>query len=106
MKAFITVLSLFTIITAQAATVSAKALLGIESRISLQREVLNDKLNAADTSDITEGKIVAAMTNMIESKLALAEEMLNSLSESDLTEENVAKINAVLDQSELLIEEI
>ena len=106
MKAFIAALSLFTIITAQAATVSAKALLGIESRITVQRDALNDKLNTVDTTDITEGKIVAAMANMIESKLELAESMLNSISESDLTEENIAKINAVLDESELLIEEI
>jgi hypothetical protein len=106
MKAFIAALCLLTMITAQAATVSAKALLGIESRITLQRDALNDKLNAVNTTDITEGKIVAAMANMIESKLELAEQMLNSISESDLTEENIAKINSVLDESELLIEEI
>jgi len=106
MKTFIAIVSLFTIITAQAATVSAKALLGIESRIEIQREVLNDKLNSFETDDITEGKIVATMVNLIESKIAQAEESLNSISEEELTEENIAKINSILDESEKLIEEI
>lgn len=106
MKTFIAMLCLFTLITAQAATVSAKALLGIESRIELQKETLNDKLNSFETDDITEGKIVAAMVSSIESKIAAAEASLNSLSEDDLTEENIAAINAILDQSEKLIEEI
>lgn len=106
MKTFIAIVSLFTIITAQAATVSAKALLGIESRIEIQREALNDKLNSFETDDITEGKIVATMVNLIESKIAQAEESLNSISEDELTEENIAKINSILDESEKLIEEI
>lgn len=107
MKTFIAMLSLFTLMTVQAATVSAKALIGIESRIEIQRELLNEKLNSVDTQDLTEGKIIAAMANMIENKLATAEEMLNSIaSDAELTEENVARINAVLDQSEKLIEEI
>lgn len=106
MKTFIAIVSLFTIITAQAATVSAKALLGIESRIEIQREILNDKLNSFETDDITEGKIVATMVNLIESKIAQAEESLNSISEDELTEENIAKINSILDESEKLIEEI
>ena len=106
MKTFIAIVSLFTIITAQAATVSAKALLGIESRIEIQREILNDKLNSFETDDITEGKIVATMVNLIENKIAQAEESLNSISEDELTEENIAKINSILDESEKLIEEI
>jgi outer membrane PBP1 activator LpoA protein len=106
MKTFIAIVSLFTIITAQAATVSAKALLGIESRIELQRDALNVKLNSFETDDITEGKIVATMVNLIENKIAQAEESLNSISEDELTEENIAKINSILDESEKLIEEI
>lgn len=106
MKTFIAIVSLFTIITAQAATVSAKALAGIDSRIELQREILNDKLSSFETDDITEGKIVATMVNLIESKIAQAEAAANLIGDEELTEENIAAINAILDQSEKLIEEI
>lgn len=107
MKAFIALVSLFTVLTVQASTVSAKALLGVESRIEMQRLTLQDKLNSFDTDDITEGKIVAALVNMIEEKLEAAEQSLNNIdSEEKLTEENVAKINSILDESEKLIEEI
>lgn len=107
MKSFIAIVSLFALITAQAATVSAKALLGIESRIEMQREALKEKLNNFDTDDITEGKIVAAIVNSVEEKLAQAEEGLNSIaSDEQLTEENVDAINKILDESERLIEEI
>lgn len=107
MKSFIAIVSLFALITAQAATVSAKALLGIESRIEMQREALKEKLNNFETDDITEGKIVAAIVYSVEEKLARAEEGLNSIaSEEQLTEENVDAINKILDESERLIEEI
>lgn len=107
MKAFIAVIALFTIVTAQAATISAKALIGIESRIEIQREILQDKLSNFETDDIVEGKIVAAMVNQIESKLKAAEQALNSIaSDEQLTEETVAEINSILDESERLIEEI
>lgn len=107
MKSFIAIVSLFTLITAQAATVSAKALLGIESRIENQKEALNDKLNSFYTDDVIEGKIVAVMTNTIEDKLAQAEEMLNSIdTDEQLTEEKIAEISALLDEVERLIQEI
>lgn len=107
MKTFIAIVSLFTILTVQASTVSVKALLGIESRIEIQREALSEKLNSVETDDLTEGKIIAAMTNMVEKRLATAEDMLNSItSEDQLTEEAVAQINDILDQSEKLIQEI
>ena len=107
MKTFIAIISLFTILTAQAATVSVKALLGIESRIEIQREALNEKLGSVDSEDLTEGKIIAAMGNMVEEKLATAEQLLNSISSDEqLTEEAVAEINDILDQSEKLIQEI
>jgi predicted xylose isomerase-like sugar epimerase len=107
MKTFIAIVSLFTILTVQASTMSVKALLGIESRIEIQREALSEKLNSVEIDDLTEGKIIAAMANMIEKKLAIAEEMLNSItSEDQLTEEAVAQINDILDQSEKLIQEI
>ena len=107
MKAFIALVSLFTILTVQASTISAKSLLGIESRIELQKQSLQDKLNSFETDDITEGKIVAAMVNLIENKLEAAEQSLNNISsEENLTEENIAKINSLLDESEKLIEEI
>lgn len=107
MKAFIAVIALFTIVTAQAATISAKALIGIESRIEIQREALQDKLSNFETDDIVEGKIVAAMVNQIEDKLKAAEQALNSIaSDEQLTEETVAEINSILDESERLIEEI
>lgn len=107
MKTFIAIVSLFTILTVQASTMSVKALLGIESRIEIQREALSEKLNSVETDDLTEGKIIAAMANMIEKRLATAENLLNSItSEDQLTEEIVAKINKILDQSEKLIQEI
>lgn len=107
MKAFIAIVSLFTLITAQAATISAKALIGIESRIEMQRLALQDKLSSFETDDITEGKIVAAMVNTIEAKLESAEHALDSIaSDEQLTEENVDAINKILDESEKLIEEI
>ena len=107
MKSFIAIIALFTLVTVQAATVSAKALLGIESRIEIQREALQEKLNHFETDDITEGKIVAAMVNHIEAKLSEAEEKLNSIdSDEQLTEENVDAINKILDESEKLISEI
>lgn len=107
MKTFIAIVSLFTLVTAQAASISVKALLGIESRIEIQREALNEKMKSIDSEDLTEGKIVAAMGDLIEEKLATAEEKLNSInSEDQLTEEAVAEINNILDESELLIQEI
>lgn len=107
MKSFIAIVSLFTLITAQAATISAKALLGIESRIETQREALNDKLDSFTTEDMTEGRLVAAMTNLIQDKLEEAEDMLNSInSDEELTEEKVAEINKILNEVERLIQEI
>ena len=54
-----------------------------------------------------EGKIVASMISMIEEKLAAAENSLNAInSDESLTEENVAQINSILDESQKLIEEI
>lgn len=107
MKAFIAIIALFTIVTAQAASISAKALLGIESRIEIQRLALQDKLSNFETDDIVEGKIVATMVNSIESKISQAEEALNSIaSDEQLTEESVDAINKILDESEKLIEEI
>ena len=106
MKTIIAMLSLLTVITASASTISAKALVGIESRIENQKAALSYKLDSANTDDIIEGKIVASITHMVEEKLAKAEKMVNSINESDLTAAKVAEINAVLDESETLIQEI
>lgn len=107
MKALIVIFSFLTLMSSFAATISAKALAGIDSRIEEQRSDLNKKLNAANTDDFMEGKIVAAMANMIENKLEKAEKELALIeSDDELTEENVAKINAILDESEKLIKEI
>lgn len=107
MKALVVFFSFFALVSAFAGNMSPKALLGIESRIELQRIALNDKLNSANIDDITEGKIVAAMANSIESKLEQAEKALSSIeSDNELTKENVDKINAILDESERLINEI
>ena len=106
MKTLLIIASLFTMITAHAA-VSAKSLLGIESRIEIQRESLQEKLRSFETDDYMEGKIVASMVSMIEEKLTSAENSLNAIvSDESLTEENVAQINSILDESEKLIEEI
>ena len=107
MKTLLVFLSFFTILSSFAAQVSPKALVGLESRIDLQRSELNQKLNSINTDDITEGKIVAAMVNMIESKLEQAENSLDSIeSDNELTEERINKINQILDESERLIKEI
>lgn len=107
MKALVVLFSFLTLVSAFAGSISPKALLGIESRIELQRMALNEKLNSVNTDDITEGKIVAAMASSIEAKLEKAERALSLIeSDNELTEENVAKINAILDESERLIEEI
>lgn len=91
-----------------AQTISAKALVGIESRIELQRIELEEKLSQADAGDdITEGKILAAMANTVESKLAQAEEALSNIADdASLTEENVAKIERILDEAQAIINEI
>lgn len=107
MKTLIIIASLFVISTVQAATISAKALIGIESRIEIQKEALQSKLNSFETDDITEGKIVASMVNLIESKLSEAQSSLDSIvSDEELTVENVDHINSILDESEKLINEI
>ena len=106
MKTFIAMLSLLTVLTAQA-SVSPKVLVGLESRMDNQRYELEVKVNSANTEDIVEGKIVASIMNMVEAKLATAQKMFDAISsEDDLTEENIAAINAVLDQADLLIQEI
>lgn len=47
------------------------------------------------------------MANTVESKLAEAEEALNNISDdSSLTEENVAKIENLLDEAQAIINEI
>ncbi len=106
MKSFIAMLSLFTLITAQAATISTKVLVGMESRIENQKAELVTKLDSANTDDIVEGKIIASITHLVEEKLATAEKMLASLNESDLTSEKIAEISAILDQADTLIQEI
>lgn len=106
MKSIIAMLSLLTVLTVQA-SVSPKALVGIESRMDNQKVALEDKVNSANTDDLIEGKIVASIMNMVEAKLATAQQMFDAISsEKDLTEENIAAINAVLDQADLLIQEI
>ncbi len=107
MKLLIVIFTLFTLSSTFAQTISAKALVGIDSRIEMQKNDLNKKLNNFDTDDITEGKIVATMVNEIEFRIKQAEKELAKIeSDNELTEENVAKINAILDESEKLIEEI
>ena len=106
MKTLIATLSLFVLITAQAATISTKVLGGIESRIENQKAELVSNLYSANTDDMQEGKHIASMAYLIEGKLALAEQMLASLNESDLTSEKIAEITKILDEADKLIQEI
>ena len=106
MKSFIAMLSLFTLITAQAYTVPTKFLVGMESRIENQKTELASKIASANTDDIVEGKIVASITYLVEQKLAKAAAMLDSLNESDLTTDKINEITEILDQADKLIEEI
>ena len=107
MKSFIAMLSLLALMTAQAGTVSPKALAGLESRMDNINAALEQKLDSTSTNDYYEGKIIAGIADAVRSKLATAEKMFDAISsEEDLTEENIAAISAVLDQSEELIEEI
>ena len=108
MKAFIAMITLFAVMSVQAATISAKAMLGCESRIENQRVALQEKLNSLeDTGDITEGKIVASIVNMVYDRLVQAEEALLAIdSDEKLTVEAIDAINKILDESEELIREI
>lgn len=107
MKYIIALVSLFTLMSVHAADISAKSLIEIESRIALQRDTLHEKLIQADTDDITEGKIIAALGNMIEDKLDEAEAKLNAIqTDDDLTVENIQEIEKLLETSEQLINEI
>ncbi len=108
MKLFTALLITLSMASTFAQSLSPKVLVGIESRIEMQRSELEEKLSNADAGDdITEGKILAAMANTVESKLAEAEEALNNISDdSSLTEENVAKIENLLDEAQAIINEI
>ena len=111
MKAFIAMLSLVTMISAQAATISSKSVSAIESRIETQRSILNDKINSANTDDIVEGKVVATMSYKVEVLLENAESLLSAVaSEKNLSKASIAakiaEINAVLNDAEMTIQEI
>lgn len=106
MKMFIATLSLLALMTAQAASLSPKVLVGLDSRMENQKAELEAKVNAANTDDITEGKIVASINQLVLAKIALAQDMLNSLSDDGITEENIALVTAVLDEADKLISEI
>lgn len=89
-------------------TVSPKLLLELEIRIEGLKEELNAKSKSMETIDsLTEGKIVAAMINMIETNIALAEEKLASIvGDADLNQENINEISSILDQTEKIISEL
>ena len=104
MKVFVIIMALFTALTVQAATVSAKALGDIEARIELQKEDLEKKLRNFDTDDITEGKIVAAIVMFIEDshdKVQASVDAINS--DEELTEEAVQEMTKVLDEVDQMI---
>ena len=111
MKSFIAILSLVTVISAQAATVSKQTVSSIASRIEVQRVTLDDKVSNANTDDIVEGKVVATMSNQVEVLLKTAQQMLDSaaaakkLTKAEVAEK-VSDINAVLEVAKLLTSEI
>lgn len=108
MKLFTAILITLSMASTMAQALSPKVLVGLESRIELQKSELEEKLSNADAGDdITEGKIIAAMANTIEAKLAAAEEALNNITDdSSLTEENVSNIEQLLEEAQALINEI
>jgi hypothetical protein len=107
MKTLLVMIALLSVSSLHAATTSAKVLGEIDIRIEMQRDALNEKLNNLDADDLTKGKIIASMVNMIEEKLVNAESLEDAISsDEDLTVENVDKINSVLDLSEELIKEL
>ena len=107
MKSFIAMLSLLAIFAVQAGTVSPKALAGLESRMDNIEVALESKLDSSNTNDYFQGKIIAGIADTVRTQLATAQKMFNAISsEEDLTEENIAAISEVLDQSEALIQEI
>lgn len=107
MKALFAALTIFITMNVFAQSVSPKALLGLESRILNQKIEMNQKLNAANTDDLMEGKILAALGNMISDKLEQAEKEIAKIdSEEELTAANIAKIEKLLDEADQLINEI
>jgi len=88
----------------QGSELSTKILSDIESTISLQKEDLNTKTKKIRNSDVTEGKILASMISLIESKISKAENLLSEINSDDsLNEENIAKIEKLLNESHTLI---
>lgn len=104
MKVLVLMIALFTVLVAQASTVSAKALGDIESRIELQKEDLEKKLRNFDTDDITEGKIVAAIVMYIEDSHDKVQASVDAIdSDEELTEEAVLEMTKVLDEVDQMI---
>lgn len=107
MKLFIALMLSISIHAVSATDISPKILSDIESSISLQKEDLNSKLRKLKIDDEFEGKIVAAMISTIENKISKAEKLLSQIdSDESLTEENVFKIEKILQESKTLIEGI
>lgn len=107
MKTLIMMALFLVSLTAFSAEISPKALGAIEARIELQKELLKDKKSNLDITDITEGKIVAAIISTVEIHLQSASAELESIdTDEKLTEEKIQEINDLLDESEALIESI
>ena len=104
MKKFIAMLSLFTIICAQAATISEKSVSIIQSKITSQREEFIEKT----AFPIGNKNFVAVTSFQIQALLSEAEKMLEAvISEKNLSDsqivEKIKEIDSFLMASEKLI---
>ncbi len=111
MKTIIATLSLLALISAQAASISPRTVSVIESRIENQKVALDKKVSSANTDDMVQGKVVAVMSYDVEVLLENAEKMLESVnadknSSDKAIAKKVSEIKAVLDASDLLINQI
>lgn len=111
MKTFLAMISLLTLISAQAATISSKTVSEIEVRIENQKIALEKKVSSANTDDIVEGKVVAVMSYNVEVLLETAATLLVSLDdEKNISEKAIAarvlEINSYLNDAEVLIQSI
>ena len=104
MKKIILIVGLLTIISAQAATISVKAISAVETRIDTQRKDFAEKTSYA----VGNRRFVAVTSYQIEALLLKAQEMLDALIlEPNLTEleisERVKDIESFLSTSANLI---
>ncbi len=99
--------ALFISVSISAQTLSPKVLVGLESRIAMQKMDLSEVESKLRITDDTEGKIVATLINTINDRLKLAEKLISQIdSDEALNEKNINKINKILDEVDSLIKSI